>query len=204
MSDSYDADSADADDAANSDALNNIKNELIYMRDYFNNDDMYVSKLRYFAECLERIGHNINDLIICKYTGRTILFEVVGREHGGEEATAYLLERGGNIHSKDNYGCTPLIISFYSVPFKKNIIQLLLSHGADINSKDKNGFTLLHHMIVSNNKDIMERVSFLLDHGIDKTIRNNEGYTAESFARSKGLHDVAEYINQHEHSIIFS
>jgi ankyrin repeat protein len=53
------------------------------------------------------------------------------------------------------------------------VVSFLQQHGADLNIKDKYGWTPLH---VACEKEHLEVVSFLLLHGADVNIKGNDGY----------------------------
>ena len=57
-------------------------------------------------------------------------------------------------------------------------MECLLEHGADVNNKDKDGWTPLLHAICRQPRDV---IIFLLNHGADPNIKNNKGRTAKDF-----------------------
>lgn len=61
----------------------------------------------------------------------------------------------------------------------ENIIPLLLSLGANINAKDKDGWTALHYAVYRGDSDA---VRTLLAHGANPSIRANDGRTADMVA----------------------
>ncbi len=69
--------------------------------------------------------------------------------NGHLEAVRFLLDQKANANIKDSKELTPLlwaIINSYKNPAQYlNIIQLLVSKGADIHARDKDGFTVLHY-----------------------------------------------------------
>ena len=58
-------------------------------------------------------------------------------------------------------------------------VEQLLEAGADINAKDADGFTPLHHAARNNHEDI---VQFLINSGCDHQLLNNEGLKAQEIA----------------------
>ena len=63
---------------------------------------------------------------------------------------------------KDNEGLTVLHHAVKNG--KKEIIELLISNGADINSKDNNGYTPLHYATWNNDCSTLK---LLISHGAD-------------------------------------
>ena len=65
----------------------------------------------------------------------------------------------------------------------KEICQLLIDKGADVESQDENGDLALHHAI---EKDQPDTVQLLLDHGSDPYVKNKAGDDAFQIASLKG------------------
>ena len=76
----------------------------------------------------------------------------------------------------------------------KDIAELLLSKGADINVKDNLGQTLLFPVALTGNK---ERVKFFLDQGLDVNARDSSGQTPLFNAAYNGNKDAAELLLSH-------
>lgn len=75
---------------------------------------------------------------------------------------------------------------------KIEIVNLLLSHGADINKSDKRGYTLLHYAVYDG---ILTLVKFLVENG-SKNIRNYNGQSPSEMAIEDGKHEIAQYIEE--------
>ena len=73
-----------------------------------------------------------------------------------------ILDRGFDVHDKDNYGNT--ILHYASLRDHINIIEMLLERGVDINSKDNDSRTALH---CAAHFGRMNAVELLLQRGID-------------------------------------
>jgi uncharacterized protein len=76
------------------------------------------------------------------------------------------------VSSKDSSGYTPLHLAAYHC--HKDIIELLLANGADVNVKAKNGDTPLHSAMENSYKDVVE---LLLTHGADTNAKEKDGWT---------------------------
>ena len=57
----------------------------------------------------------------------------------------------------------------------KETVEVLISHGANINEKNKNGIAALHVAAMYNNK---ETVEVLISHGANINEKNKDGITA--------------------------
>ena len=70
------------------------------------------------------------------------------------------------------------------------IVKHLIENGySGVNDQNYNGLTAL--MVATRHMDILE---YLLSHGADKTIRNNEGKTAYDYAIERGHYESAELL----------
>ena len=90
-----------------------------------------------------------------------------------------LINLGANIHARDFAGFTPLFycLTMYSSPTSLKLARILLKHGADPNAVNRLGATPLGEPVMGERYDC---VKFLLDHGADPTIRDNDGCSIES------------------------
>jgi hypothetical protein len=95
-----------------------------------------------------------------------------------------------DVNVKNNVGNTPLVfaINKYTNDIDTmRIIELLLDNGADINLTSNSNSSLLHEVVQkyindNNNNNMFRVVEYLLNRGIDKTIKNNNGHTAYDMA----------------------
>ena len=92
---------------------------------------------------------------------------------GKESYVSALLDRGADIHAKDDGGVTSLMHA--SVNGHASCISLLLDRGADIHAKDNDVVTSL--MVASVNGHAA-CVSLLLDRGADIHAKDNDGWTS--------------------------
>lgn len=82
--------------------------------------------------------------------------------------THWLLSHGAKIHKYSLH----LAIKIFDI----HTIILLLRYGADINIQDTDGNTVLHLAVYYKLADL---IPFLLDHGANRDLKNNRGYTPE-------------------------
>jgi len=72
----------------------------------------------------------------------------------GIDIVYYLLEKGAYVHTESDYGGTPLI--FATNAQRKDVITLLIKHGADINRISKNEKSIITSMIEYKKHDMIE------------------------------------------------
>jgi len=77
----------------------------------------------------------------------------------------------------------------------KEIVQLILSKGVDVNIANKNGGTPLHRAAYMGHKDV---VAVLLENGADVKFENKRGKTAEGLAAQKGHAKVVDLLKTHQ------
>ena len=147
-------------------------------------------------------------------TGRTPLHWAAIKGHKG--IAELLIAEGADVNAKTNDGKTPLdeaINPFYN---KTEIANLLRKHdgkhgtihsavgggdveavkeflaaGADVNVKDKRGFTPLHWASISGHK---EAVELLIDNSADVNAMRGGGGTPLSYAASWGHEEIVELL----------
>ena len=102
------------------------------------------------------------------------------------ECTRVLLGAKAEIDAKDKYGKTALA---YAVDLSDDVsfTELLLSHGADIESQDESGNRLLHWATYGNRST---QVSVLLENGVDVNALSTMGMTAAAYAIMSNSHDA--------------
>ncbi|XP_014663274.1 PREDICTED: tankyrase-1-like [Priapulus caudatus] len=98
---------------------------------------------------------------------------------GRRDVVEHLLERGADVHSRDDGGLIPLhnACSFGHA----EVVSLLLTHGADANARDNWNYTPLHEAAIKGKIDVC---IVLLQHRADPGIRNTDGKTALDLAEA--------------------
>jgi hypothetical protein len=83
---------------------------------------------------------------------------------------------------------------FYAVAMNRlDIVMFLHSKGFDLNHLDINGENCLFCIKVEKQFDVAK---FLIDSGVDYTVKNKWGVSYESYCRMKGLFEVWEYVEE--------
>lgn len=97
-----------------------------------------------------------------------------------------LVKRGNDVNARDKWEKTAFHYCATNYDWshdwwekRSELAEKLLSFGADINAQDKRGITPLMLSVDSYNpKAILPAVDFLVSHGADTSLRDNEGKTA--------------------------
>jgi len=110
--------------------------------------------------------------------------------NGHTAGVGYLLEKDAKIDAKDASGRTALMYAS-SGPFAETV-ELLLKKGAEVNVQGTlEGFTAL---MTAAAEGQLKVVRLLLEYGADPSLEDEDGDTAESFAREKGHSAVVELL----------
>ena len=124
--------------------------------------------------------------------GQTLLMHAGFNGH--TELCEYLIHKGINIGTRDSDGRTALMYTCTG-PFAKTV-ELMLETGANASAVDtKEHWTPLMFAAAEGQYEI---VKLLLDAGADKTIKDVDGDTAESFAIQNKHTNVAKLLREYK------
>jgi len=112
------------------------------------------------------------------------------------QAVKYLLEHGADPSLQDITGWN--VLHYASQGGNPEIIELMLSHVPSIDSIIKEGVTPL--MVAASN-DKLQAVKYLLEHGADLSLQNNNGWNMLHFASQCGNPEIIELMLSHVPSI---
>jgi ankyrin repeat protein len=111
---------------------------------------------------------------------------------GNEVEMKELVKRGANVNQADTKGNTPLYEA--AKEGKKDIVELLLNVGADVNKANREDATLPLHWAVAYAHAHKDIVKLLLKAGADINAQSRFGYTALYVAVLNGHKDIIELL----------
>ncbi|TMW68597.1 hypothetical protein Poli38472_006065 [Pythium oligandrum] len=98
---------------------------------------------------------------------------------GRQQIAELLLDYTKDINHADHLGNTPLMRALGGSP-SREVIALLIDHGARLSAKDKAGNTALHLALMEGYEDIAR---YLIDNGADPMAKNRENVRCLDLAR---------------------
>jgi len=112
-----------------------------------------------------------------------------------------LLDRGANVNAKPNKGRVTILHSTAAYGHK-DVVELLLAKGADVNAKDINRGTPLHSaaggaISTIETQGHTDAVELLLAKGADGNAKNANGWTPLYLARYYERRGAAELLRRH-------
>jgi uncharacterized protein len=108
---------------------------------------------------------------------------------GSLEDVKTLLEKGADLHAKDQNGLTVLVYAVLSGNVE--LVKHLVNRGAGVNARDEDGSTALMVASRLGNVDVM---TLLADHGADVNVKGNDGKTALMAAAAKGHLEAVRFL----------
>ena len=108
-----------------------------------------------------------------------------------EAKAGSLIEGGADVNKRTPYGTTPLIRAV-DAGFK-DIVELLIAKGANVNAKDNWDWTPLHSAVYGHN----EIVELLIAKGANVNARDKAGRTPLWYAQDEGHTKIVELLRKH-------
>lgn len=104
------------------------------------------------------------------------------------DAARFLIEQGANVNAMGRKGSTALHLLYWG-PVDNPLIDVLLQHGGDINSRDRAKRTPLHMVALMGSDSLTER---LIEAGADVNARMRDGATPLHYAALRGFASVVK------------
>ena len=123
-------------------------------------------------------GAGINSRL--NFDGDTLLTKSI--MHARTELACWLLDRGADPELGLYNGRTPLMTAAGCGNLK--VVEKLVYFGVDVNTQMKNGATALMYAVSKNQLHVAR---FLIRSGASRSLRDNEGWSIEDFARRSGV-----------------
>jgi len=122
-----------------------------------------------------------------------------GAFFGHVEVLGELVRRGGDVGaaSRNAMKVCPIhsAVAHSNHATAVELARIVLDAGADVNARQQAGYTALHEAAMNGNVELVE---FLLKHGADPALANDEGTKAVDLARSKGHERVVDVLRLRE------
>ena len=112
-------------------------------------------------------------------------------EVGNIEAVKQHLAAGTEVNAKAS-GWTPLAVAAHRG--HKEVAELLITKGADVNVKNQRGRTPLYDAAIWDRKDIAK---LLFDAGADVNAKDNDGKTPLDAAKEENKNEIADLLRKH-------
>ncbi len=121
----------------------------------------------------------------------TLFAAVLGR---CEACVRLLVERGAPASGSGGRVAGSGVLSETAKRAMPELSQFLLDHGASLQAKDREGFTLLMQAVLSMEPDRDRMVSWLLSKGVDPNAKNDRGDTPYQLAARVGITSTLELL----------
>lgn len=170
--------------------LLNKDNTLINEADSMKDTPLHWASIKNQTDTISLILANGADTKLTNSDGNTVLHYAA--MYGDVNTVNVLLEADSSLASvENNEGITPI---YYAIVVSDNdILSSIITNGQiDINKKDSLGYTPLHYAANYGN---MEAVVLLVEEfNADKTIVNDDNFTASDIAANNSYYTIVEYL----------
>jgi ankyrin repeat protein len=106
---------------------------------------------------------------------------------GQPDAARLLLSRGANVNTTSRNAMKVAPIHAAVAGKNAEVIDLILSSGADVNAKQQQGWTAIHSAAMHGDLALLEK---LLARGADQLVKSDDGKTPMDLAREKGHEQI--------------
>ncbi len=118
----------------------------ILAKDHEGNTVLHIAAENHNRYAVKSIMRDINDIGVTNNKKQNVLHILASQHPHNVEYAKFLIENGGQmksmIHAKDAYGNTPLHLAAKTV-HAKDLVELLIKHGANITEKNNAGQTAI-------------------------------------------------------------
>lgn len=170
--------------------LLNKDNTLINEADSMKDTPLHWASIKNQTDTISLLLANGADTKLANSDGNTVLHYAA--MYGDVNTVNVLLEADSSLASvENNEGITPI---YYAIVVSDNdILSSIITNGQiDINKKDSLGYTPLHYAANYGN---MEAVVLLVEEfNADKTIVNDDNFTASDIAANNSYYTIVEYL----------
>ena len=170
--------------------LLNKDNTLINEADSMKDTPLHWASIKNQTDTISLLLANGADTKLTNSDGNTVLHYAA--MYGDVNTVNVLLDADSSLASvENNEGITPI---YYAIVVSDNdILSLIITNGQiDINKKDSLGYTPLHYAANYGN---MEAVVLLVEEfNADKTIVNDDNFTASDIAANNSYYTIVEYL----------
>ena len=129
-----------------------------------------------------------SQLIRCLLTNGPETTIIEASKNGHEDIVKVLIEKGVDIDTKDDYGCTSLY--YAALKGHAELVDLLIENGAEIDIRSNCGGTALVQAVFFGHTDIAKT---LIDNGANINVTIH-GDTLVNFATKNGYEDLLDHL----------
>ena len=134
------------------------------------------------------------DTLIPAWSGATPLI-IAATLAGCTTEVKWLLDHGAALEAVNPNGVTALVRA--AANSRAATVALLLARGADPNTRDRNGWTVLMMVgLVFTTESAKGLIATLLDHGADPSATAPDGRTAPKIFMANGKPELTEYLDE--------
>lgn len=144
-----------------------------------------------YFEVIELLINNGADINSTQsYLKEIPLHRICARIKPKMDVVKLLLERGSKVNAENVAGKTPIFYCNFN--FSAELLNLLISYGADIKHTDKYNNTILHddYVMCGDKDDFEEYLKVILSLGVDINSKNNVGHTPLYLCKNKHIANI--------------